>query len=196
MLKKSLVIKIFICLGVIFVGGIGLNIFISHKKNSEALVQKELKEFSNDRYTIYFTKAGRGPNGDGSVFEVFSIKSDGSDLKFVKNEDSKIWSEKVYGSASGIFESMGNYVGHFESPDKQKKIDVESTFFTTPKIYVEQNGKRVFLRKEGFGEMKWLPDSKRIIYSTDDKMYLIDILTKQIGYVGEGIGYFMFEESK
>ena len=167
------------------------------KVNQSLLFYESANEFSDDAYTIFFAKDSRGPNGDGSVFEIHSVKSDGSSLTFEKNESSRVWGEKTY--PYGISESMGRYSGDFQSPDGKKNLIVKSglfAFFSTPRLYVEQNGQKDLLMKGAFGEVEWLPDSRRVVFANGNQIGIIDTESKKIAYLADGAGWIVVEETK
>lgn len=145
-----------------------------------------MEKFSDDSYTIFFVKNPRGPNGDGSVFEIYSVKSDGSSLTFVKDESSATWQNLAF--SNGVIESMGKFYGDLENSTGDKKLVVESgwfggwfAFFSTPKLYLVENDQQTLLMRGGFVEMEWLPDGRRIVFSNGSKIGLIDTESKKVG---------------
>lgn len=197
--KKIKILFIIVSLLIVFLL-ILLAIRCTPKVNQSILSHTSANEFSDDAYTIFFAKDGRGPNGDGSVFEIYSVKSDGSSLTFEKNESSEVWGEKTY--PYGISESMGRYSGDFQSPDGKKNLIVKSgwfggwfAFFSTPKLYVEQNGQKDLLMNGGFGEVEWLPDSRRVVFANGNQIGLIDTESKKIAYLADGAGWIWVEKN-
>lgn len=159
------------------------------------------KDFSNGDYKVFFSKGGRGPNGDGTIQEIYSVNSDGTDLMFEKNESSEKWSREVQGY--GISESMGNFHGDFRSLDKTKEFTVNTGLFNTgwfamltkPKLYVTKKGsQKKLLWKKGFGEAVWLPDSRRVVVASD-KIYIIDSETGKYTYLTDSYGWMIRVES-
>lgn len=148
----------------------------------------EVKNFSNGKYKIRFAEQGNGPKGDGTILPIYSQESDGSNLKLEGYVSSAQWQSES--SAWGISESMGNYGGDFQSPNGKRKLVVKTgifggwfTFFTTPKLYLEEDGQQKLILDGGFSELEWLPDSKRVVFAGTNGLGIIDIEKNQIGYL-------------
>lgn len=155
------------------------------------------KNFSDDSYKIYFARDGR--KNHGTVFDIYSVNSDGSSLTFERRESSKTWQDQAY--SYGIVESMGHHFGDFESPDKRKKLVVTSmgfllNFFRMPKLYVQQDEQKKFIAYCFFTEMEWLPDSRRVVFSVGDKVGILDTETGQLAYLADGIGFIKVTQNK
>lgn len=140
----------------------------------------EIKSFSDGNYKISFAKCGRGPKGDGTVQEIYSVNSDGTNLRLEKSELSEEWEKEVRGY--GIRESMGSFHGDFTSPDKAREFVVKTGLFNTgwfavftkPELYVtKKDFQQKLLWKKGFAEAMWLSDNRRVIV-VSDKIYIVD----------------------
>jgi len=189
-LKISFAVSIIAALVVLYIGGmllfgggVTMEQLLERQPNPNV---KSVRDFSNGDYKIFFAKGGWGPNRDGTIQEIYSINSDGSALKFEKNESTGgDWAKDVM--SYGIIESMGQYYGDFASPDGTRKLIIDhkgTAFSSKADIFLEKNGQKEFLLKGVFSELEWLPDSKRIIFSGhDEKLVIFDTDTKQLGYL-------------
>lgn len=177
--------------------------FITFVPKKESILQHtSVQTFSDDSYKIYFAKKIiTASNGNDRVLEIYSIKSNGADLMFERKEkEEKIWQQKI-STTYWIGESMGNYFGEIFSSDGTKKISVTSAFggmfnpFSVPRFYLEQNSIKELLVQDFFSELIWLPDNRRIVFADGERIGIIDIETKNIAYIAEGVGYIWVEES-
>lgn len=175
-----------------------LSIYINSRTHQQILSYASAQEFSNNAYTIYYAKDGRGPLGDGSQFEIYSIQSNGMNLSPIKIEDSQSWEKEAF--SHGIHESMNSFYGDFENQDHTKKIIIKSGWFvfsSTPKLFLEERGQRQTksLLQLGVSELEWLPDGKRIVLSTGDKIGIIDTESNKFGYLTDGAGWIVVKET-
>ena len=186
-------VKLFI--SIILVISAAAGIFVDSLLSSKivnAPPSSSVQEFSDSAYKIYFAKPGRGPERDGSIREIYSVNSDGTELKFEKNESTEVWQEET--EQKGIQETMGEYIGDFMSPNDKSRLQTKSgypdswfSFYDDqPKLYVTYNKKKTFLLKGGFMEIEWLPDSRRIVFADSDHLGILDTQTGQYGYISEG----------
>lgn len=192
---RSVVIKVIVILllsmTILVITVVGYGIFREPDKPS---VFTEVINFSDGEYQINFTEAGKGPKGDGTILALYSVNSDGSDLRLLGYVSSEEWQKES--GTDGIFESMGHYQGNFQSPNGKRKLIIKTgyfngflSFFIVPKLYLEEDGQQKLLPIGGFNELKWLPDSKRVVFAGANGIGIIDVEKNQIGYLFNRPGF-------
>lgn len=143
-----------------------------------------------ENYQIYFVKQAQ----DANELVMYMIQADNKQEKFVTKVSKDVFSQAE--ASASVYKDGKKYVGQFESPDKSKKIVIETGIFgtgllpslSTPKIYLEQNGKKTFYLKSVIEQMRWLPDNKTIAFVKDNSITLLNTETKQYSYLTAGTG--------
>lgn len=151
---------------------------------------------SNTHYTIQFARDSVINNGE-TQFQVYSIRTDGSSLAYEKTVSTATWEAQL--GEQRIIESMGNYFGETSSPDRTKQLKIETgvggwfSYFTTPRIYLEQNKNKKLLWDTGVGELLWLPDSERLVFTSDSTIFMMNSTTGEYAPLVDGLGFIKIE---
>lgn len=189
MLKKRFRLFAIIIIVFVIIVSLGLWYSVGSKAEQPLLTESPVTSFSDDSYTLLFAKDSAGPQ-----FEIYSVKSNGTDLTKVKSESSGVWQESAF--SKGIVESMGKYYGDFDNPSRNKKLDIKSRwfgFFTATRLYLVENNQRRLLTKLRVDELEWLRDGRRIVFSTGNKIGIIDTESMHFGYLTDGAGWIVVQ---